>query len=74
LPSGLNATLFTQSVCPLRERASWPVAASHTFTVLSQLPLTMRLPSGLNATLVTPAVCPFSSTALRSANNLSLKM
>ena len=55
LPSGLNATLVTMSVCPLRERTSWPVAASHTFTVLSSLPLTMRLPSALNATLVTLA-------------------
>ena len=33
----------------------WPVAASHSRTVLSQLPETMRLPSGLNATLVTGA-------------------
>ena len=34
------------------------VAASHTFTVSSALPLTMRLPSGLNATLVTKAGVP----------------
>ena len=58
LPSGLNATLVTVSVCPLRERISWPLSASHTFTVLSWLPLTMRLPSGLNATLMTAPVCP----------------
>ena len=58
LPSGLNATLLTQPVCPLRVRISWPVAASHTFTVLSQLPVAMRLPSGLNATLLTRPVCP----------------
>ena len=29
----------------------WPVAASHSRTVLSSLPEAMRLPSGLNATL-----------------------
>ena len=26
LPSGLNATLLTSCVCPLRERTSWPVS------------------------------------------------
>ena len=36
LPSGLNATLVTPPVCPLRERSSWPLSASHTFTVLSR--------------------------------------
>ena len=46
------------SVCPLRVRTSWPVAASHTFTVSSPLPVTMRLPSGLNATLEHPAGVP----------------
>ena len=57
-PSGLKATLLTASVCPLRVRTSWPVCASHTFTVLSSLPLTRRLPSGLKATLQTPAGVP----------------
>ena len=38
----------------------WPVAASHTRTVLSQLPETMRVPSGLNATLHTASVWPVS--------------
>src|SRR5262249_41615648 len=32
LPSGLKATLRTGPACPLRVRASRPVAASHTFT------------------------------------------
>ena len=45
-------------MCPLSVSVSWPVAASHTFTVLVQLPLTRRLPSGLNATLQTPAGVP----------------
>ena len=60
LPSGLNATLVTTSVCPLRTRTSWPFSASHTFTVSSDtaVPETMRLPSGLNATLDTSSVCP----------------
>ena len=52
MPSGLKATLGTPA-CPLSVSVSWPVAASQTFTVLSQLPLTIRLPSGLKATLVT---------------------
>ncbi len=98
LPSGLNATLMTPAVWPLRERISWPVVrvphfhrlvpaaagdalavraeghaddtlvwplresvslpvcASQTFTVLSSLPLAMRLPSGLKATLLTSPV------------------
>ena len=38
LPSGLNATLVTSAVCPLRASVSVPLSASHTFTVLSQLP------------------------------------
>src|SRR5262245_7355710 len=53
LPSGENAALMTQLVCPLRVSCSCPVCASHTFTVSSKLPATMRLPSGLNATLET---------------------
>ena len=41
-------------------RSGWPVSASHSRTVLSSLPETMRLPSGLNATLVTASVWPVS--------------
>ena len=52
------------SVCPLRVSTSWPVAASHTFTVLSSLPLTMRLPSGLNATLLTRCRVPLEGEDL----------
>src|SRR5437588_538662 len=58
LPSGLNATLVTWFLCPLRVSVSVPLSASQTFTVQSSLPLTMRLPSGLNATLVTLLLCP----------------
>jgi hypothetical protein len=53
LPSGLNATLVTEPMCPLRVRVSCPVCASHTFTRPSPLPEAMRLPSELNATLRT---------------------
>src|SRR5262249_4447709 len=35
LQSGPKATLWTFPVCPLRVRASWPVAASHTCTTPS---------------------------------------
>src|SRR5262249_16315184 len=34
-PTGLKHTLRTKLQCPWRERVSWPVCASHTFTVLS---------------------------------------
>ena len=40
------------------------MSASHTFTVLSALPVTMRLPSGLNATLDTQLVCPLRERSL----------
>src|SRR5215831_506179 len=36
--SGLQATLFTESVWPVRVSNSLPVAASHSFVVLSSLP------------------------------------
>ena len=54
VPSGLNATLNTES-CG-RSAAGRRVgrcAASHSRTVLSSLPEAMRVPSGLNATLHT---------------------
>src|SRR5205085_944830 len=62
LPSALNATLSTQPVCPFRERSSWPVCASHTFTSAGSLgpyaeALARRLPSGLKATPPTRPVC-----------------
>ena len=34
----------------------WPVPASHSRSVESRLPETMRRPSGLNATLITSSV------------------
>ena len=58
LPSGLKHTLLTALLCPLRVRASRPVAASHTFTVLSPLAEARRLPSGLKHTLKTAPLCP----------------
>ena len=45
-------------MCPLRVRTSAPLLASHTFAVLSQLPVTTREPSGLNDAEVTQLVCP----------------
>ena len=50
-PSGLNATLLTQSPWPSSTRSSSPLAASHSRTVLSYDPLAIVRPSGLNATL-----------------------
>ena len=58
LPSGLNATLLTHRVCPIRVRLSVSVWTSHSRTVLSPLPLAIVFPSGLNATLKTISVCP----------------
>ena len=49
-PSGLNATLNTESVCPVSGGRCMPVSASHNRTVLSSLPEARRCPSGLNAT------------------------
>src|SRR5262249_32249861 len=61
LPSGLNATLFTQPVWP---RSVWtsPLASSQTLTVPSLLPHARRLSSGLNATLFTPPVGSVSTS------------
>src|SRR3954453_890900 len=62
-PSGLNATLSTESVWPVTVSGSprgWRGTASHSRTVPSLLPETMRLPSGLNATLYTEFVWPVS--------------
>lgn len=57
-PSGLNATLRTQCLCPLSKRTSSPEATSHNLMVRSKLPPARRRPSGLKATLRTPPVCP----------------
>ena len=45
----------------------WPVAASHSRSVLSTEPETMRLPSGENATLVTSSLVPAQRLADRLA-------
>ena len=49
---------FTQSVCPSRVRSAWPVARSHTFSVLSPEAETAKRPSGVTATPCTESVCP----------------
>src|SRR5262249_36516467 len=59
LPSGLNATPLTHSVCPLRVRSSLPVAASPTSTGVSPLPAPTRMPTGRSAPRLTQSVCPF---------------
>ena len=52
-PSGLNATLHTESVWPVSGAPiGAPVPASHIRTVVSPPPETIRAPSGLNATPV----------------------
>src|SRR5262249_58642949 len=72
LPSGLNATLTTRNLCPLRVAFSIPVVASHSRIVPSRPPVRTRLPSGLNATLTTQsaplrtvASCPGLATRSR---------
>src|SRR5262249_25956525 len=57
LLSGLKTRFDKAPVRPLRVRNSWPVWASHIFTVLSRDELARRFPSGLNATWVTLSVC-----------------
>ncbi len=50
MPSGVNATLDTRSWRPVSGwPRGWPVCASHSRALLSELPETMRYPSGLNA-------------------------
>src|SRR5262249_60974269 len=58
VPSGLQETDNTPSVCPLRTAFSWPVCGSHSLTVLSMLAEASVLPSGLYATARTQPVCP----------------
>ena len=58
LAVGAERHAQTPLVCPLRVRVSWPVAASHTFTVSSALAEARRLPSGLNATHLTSPCAP----------------
>src|SRR4051812_17147439 len=60
LPSGLNATVVTQSNWPLRVASSLPVLVSHNLIVRSGPPEANRLPSGLKATDDIPRSCPFS--------------
>ena len=58
-PSGLNATLWTASLCPARVFHRVPVPMSHKRTVWSTLPLASISPLGWKATLKTLAACPF---------------
>src|SRR5579883_1869268 len=60
VPSALNDAASTQNVCPLSVRSSAPVLASHTFAVLSELPVMIRVPSALNDAAFTQSVCPLS--------------
>ncbi len=53
MPSGLNATATTASLCIIGGPMGLPVAASQSRAVLSQLPVSTVLPSGLNATAQT---------------------
>ena len=60
LPSGLKVTHMTQSSWPLSVCMHAPVAASHTLTVVSKLPLAMRWLSDAIATQYTLLACPSS--------------
>jgi len=57
-PSGLQATLYTESLWPRRVSNSLPVSTSHTFALASPLPVASRLPSGLQATVLTQSLWP----------------
>src|SRR5262245_24764130 len=57
LPSGEKASVITGLSC-LSVAISWPVAASHSRTVLSKPPPTSHLPSGEKATVRTMFACP----------------
>ena len=49
---------------------NFPVVASQTLAVLSQLPVTIRWPSGKNATDRTGAVCPFERKQFLAARRI----
>src|SRR5262249_42652911 len=59
-PSGLNATLTTEAVCPSNRRVSFPFCQFHRPIVLSALPEAICCPSGEKATVNTACVCPSS--------------
>jgi hypothetical protein len=64
-PSGLNATLRTELVCPVSGAPiGWPVSASHSRTVWSAPELASLCPSGLTATLSTLAPVSMILTVL----------
>ena len=84
-PSGEKATLClerfistadrTAVVCPLKVRTSTPVAASHSFAVLSWLPVSTYFPSGEKATLSTQPVCPLkvrTSTPVAASHSFAV--
>jgi hypothetical protein len=64
-PSGLQATLTTASVCPLKTMDGLLVFAPQIRAVLSIEVVRIRDASGLQATLVTKLVCP-ARTVTRS--------
>ena len=51
----------------MRVQQSWPLLASHSFTVLSQLALATRCPSGENATPQTASECPVEGAEFLAA-------
>src|SRR5262245_144770 len=53
VPSREKVTDATTPECPSKVRISCPLAASHSFRVLSKLPESTRKPSGENATELT---------------------
>ena len=63
MPSGDHAHAFTESVCPVRVRVGWPVAASHTLAVRSPLAVARRVPSGDHAHAFTRWVSQVSQTS-----------
>ena len=60
VPSGENATEYTQLVCPISVATHLPLTTLQIFTVLSRLPLATCAPSGEYATDDTESLCPFS--------------
>ena len=61
--------------CPSSVRSSLPLRASHSFTVLSPLPLASVRPCGSNATLLTLSWCPSSvrsSLPLRASQSFTV--
>lgn len=72
LPSGENATVTTESECPVRMRSTRPLITSQSITLRSELPEASVRPSGVNLTEKTSPECPLKVCNLRHSTSQNL--